>query len=563
MWRYKFYGHLSLQFLLLGTFLVVYFHSYPELLTKILSLSTFRNKEKIVTQVFDLKVYNRLIAVMAFLNLLHALMMYRNLLKPVTFARNLALVKRSINYFGWLKRAFKILTSKQIMVLALLLTMGTVLRSVLANNIPVIYDEAYTYLAFTSKNPLLTAFFYPTSNNHVLFSHLTQLTGLLPFDILYNLRISSIVINMLAVLTFFFCLKNRSNFKTALIFSLLLSIAFPMLFYGFAARGYSLVLFFFVIGLFTTTEIAKQPGNPVLWYRLSLSSALGMYSVPTFLYPMITLYGYLFVVFIYKKRPSAFFNTLTNGMLTVFLIGMLYLPIFVLSGPDAVLGNKYVVSNSLSKVVEGLGSHLKNNLYFYSGQSRVYLSLFTLVLVLVTSVFVLKKTRYELLSISLFAFVFAPILMFLHRIIPVERTWIYLCIPFTLLLASAYYHSGKYRFVFYFLLVFPILNAINFREHINWYDKVCEEDSPQGQYFNKYFHGKNAVIITSNRMNSYLKFNQIRFNENWEINEDLEGNLNHKTYYLQYLRDEKKDSIPFGFEVADEYKGYRLLSYKK
>ena len=63
---------------------------------------------------------------------------------------------------------------------------------------PVTYDEAWTYLYFTSNSPLASLSFYPVSNNHVLFSLVSNLTYYLPFiPDLIAFRLSSVVFSIL------------------------------------------------------------------------------------------------------------------------------------------------------------------------------------------------------------------------------------------------------------------------------------------------------------------------------------------------------------------------------
>lgn len=67
-----------------------------------------------------------------------------------------------------------------------------------AIQLPISYDEALTYLHFTSRGPVASLAYYPEPNNHILHSLITNITTLLPFlDICFCLRISSIFFNLL------------------------------------------------------------------------------------------------------------------------------------------------------------------------------------------------------------------------------------------------------------------------------------------------------------------------------------------------------------------------------
>ena len=142
-----------------------------------------------------------------------------------------------IEFPQWLWKSFKILGNNEKIGFGVFLLTLIIQRLWLSYNTDVIYDEAWTYLAFTSKNPFLAACFYPTSNNHILFSHLTQITKILPFDILTNLRLAALFSNILAISTFFFCLRKFVSPISAWCVSLLFAFSFPLVYYGFVARG--------------------------------------------------------------------------------------------------------------------------------------------------------------------------------------------------------------------------------------------------------------------------------------------------------------------------------------
>src|SRR5712671_5590327 len=58
--------------------------------------------------------------------------------------------------------------------------------------LPVAYDEASTYLNFTSHSPLVSMLYYPAPNNHILHSVITSFTKYIPLlGPLQCMRISS------------------------------------------------------------------------------------------------------------------------------------------------------------------------------------------------------------------------------------------------------------------------------------------------------------------------------------------------------------------------------------
>lgn len=477
-----------------------------------------------------------------------------------------------IDYPKWLWRQFKSLNRIEKILLPIFLAVIITQRLVLSSQTDVVYDEAWTCLAFTSKNPLIAFVFYPTSNNHILFSHITQAFKLLPFNILTNLRLAAMLPNLLAVVTFFFCLRRYFKPFASWLGVILLAISFPMVYYGFVARGYSLIVLFFVIGFFSVLKILKDNRNERAWNFLVISSVLGFYTIPVYLYPFVSLFGFVFIYFISTKNIKSIQKTIKYGLLTVCLVLLLYSPIFVVSGFQSVFGNKYIQPISFPDVFDGLIPHAYASLRFFIGSSfgalrdlirstGLLITFGICVLLYLCGIVGVAKFRNNPgVVLSLVCLLVAPIFVLLHRIIPVERTWIYLLIP-VLFLISCLANKFKWYVPILLLTIFYIvISHMNWLSQMLWYDRLCEEDYVQGQHFTTYFSGKNISLATNSRMNTYLKFNGILKKESWNIQSEDSVVKRTNTFIIQYLEDEEPDSIYTGYKIDHTYNGYRLLA---
>lgn len=559
LWKkYRHWLLLLLWLILLAPFFIFQYQTFFDFLITKLGIE---NHREAFAKVFSPAVFIRLKLSLAGLFCL-SLLLYGIILKNrEKYSELKSKILKSLNFPSWLKTHFLALGKIERIGVLALLVLVIIHRMFLAASTGVIYDEAYTWLAFTSKNPLVAACFYPTSNNHILFSHLTQITKFLPFDILTNLRLTALLPNLLSTVTLFFCLRIRFSPTTTWISVLVFAFSFPLIYYGFVARGYSLLLFFFIIGFFSTLTLLNNPQNTGAWVRLIISSALGFYTIPVYLYPFVSLYGFLAIYFLSKAQYKPVLNTIISGITTLVLTSMLYLPVFAISGTDAVLNNKFVQSLTITQVLSGLQDHWVSSLRFLSGYQSVWAPLVLLGSLLLLSIYLSFKENKNL-SLSLFCLLMAPLLMILHRIIPVERTWIYLMIPLIWLLANAWQSFKNYAFLGYMCLLVPFMALFQIRSHMLWYDKACMEDALQGEYFTEYFHAKKVSITTSTRMNAYLKFNRVLKSEEWNIENSINTTSNEEEYLIQYLTDNEPDSIPTGFKPVLDYEGYRLLNYQ-
>jgi len=128
-----------------------------------------------------------------------------------------------------------------------------------AIKMPVSFDEALTYLVFTTRNPLVSLSYYPFPNNHVLHSVITNFTRYIPFlPALFTLRISSIIINMISLLFTYKFITGFLNKKTAIVITGITSVLFLNIFYSYMSRGYALVYLFFIIALYCSYKIINE-----------------------------------------------------------------------------------------------------------------------------------------------------------------------------------------------------------------------------------------------------------------------------------------------------------------
>lgn len=531
---------------------------YDAFFDKLSGFLGIADKRTAFQAVFTPAVYARIQTALAGMFVLHlaaTVVIFRNRTRWQGIGKQ---VWRSLNLPAWLKQQYRHLSVSERGLFWGFLLLLALHRLYFICSAQVIYDEAFTWLSFTSKNPLVAGCFYPSSNNHILFSHCTQLTALLPFHPLINLRIAALIPNLLFHVILLFGLRKYFSPSVAWIGVVLVALSFPVTYYGYVARGYSLLLVFFTLAFFTTLSLVRFTTDVRAWIRLSASCIAGLYTIPVFLYPAATLFAFLLAVNVVSGNRKAVNHVLIAGCCTLIGSILLYLPVFVVSGTDAVLNHKYVKSLTLADVFAGFKEHIANNLQFFSGLSLHVLTASILVFCLVfylANIRVNKKYGF----LPVFCFALAPVLMFAHRIIPVERTWMYLIIPFVFMIGT--FLKKRFTTIMALLLLTPALiyGQMQHTKLWNWYDTVCLEDARQGDYFTSFFKGKKITLYTATRMNTYLRFYAITQHEAWQIESDADPLPAGNTYIIQYLDDEKPDPEVPGFATRLEYKGYRLL----
>lgn len=208
------------------------------------------------------------------------------------------------------------------------------------------HDEAYTYMAFAhSLRTALTDYHLP--NNHVFHTILvylaTQLFGNAPWAV----RLPAFLAGVLLIPAVYVLGKRHYDRWTGLGAALLVATSPAIVNYSINARGYTLVA---LLGLFLLllAYIVRQGKNRFAWILIVLVSALGMYTVPVFLFPFGIAFLWMFLENVlanapgYTSRCDFLAYWLVSGMVAVVLTLSLYLPVLIYTGPQQFFANGFV-----------------------------------------------------------------------------------------------------------------------------------------------------------------------------------------------------------------------------
>jgi len=282
---------------------------------------------------------------------------------------------------------------------------------------PICYDEGLTYLYFTSRSMLASMSYYPEPNNHILNSLLTNITYHLPFgDSEFRLRLPSLLVSLLTWIIAYKLLITYFNKQVALIVTGIGSMIFLVFYYSYQSRGYALVNLFFISAFYNALGIIYKKDSLNNWVWFGVCSILGFYTMPSFLYPFLTLN---LLILIYN-RPNIRRQFVTNAIVTMITV-ILYLPIVVVNGLNALTNNTYVKSIDRGEVIRKLPEFFSTSLNELT-QSPWY---FTVLALLPSLIYTLVKRQG--FNISLFLlFLLSPwVLLAAHAVIPFPRTFNY------------------------------------------------------------------------------------------------------------------------------------------
>jgi 4-amino-4-deoxy-L-arabinose transferase-like glycosyltransferase len=223
-----------------------------------------------------------------------------------------------------------------------ILICGVILRVSLLN-LPVSYDEAYTYIAFARQDWFGILSDYSLPNNHILNSLLVKLATTLLGNHPWSLRIPALLAGLAAIPLVYALGKRLFNQNVALAASALVAWLPAITRYDSVARGYSLVSFFTLLA-WLMGWLALQKGHWRYWLGLSVSVALGFFTIPTMALPAGGLYLWVLGEALFRKenRNVIFLRWLVSGIVSGLLALILYTPVLLVSGWRKLLANGFV-----------------------------------------------------------------------------------------------------------------------------------------------------------------------------------------------------------------------------
>jgi hypothetical protein len=297
---------------------------------------------------------------------------------------------------------------------------------------PIFYDEAWTYINMSSKNVLVSMSYYPAPNNHILFSILTNLTVLLPLDPTFALRLPNLLLLPVCYLTVLLILREFFNSKVALLGAAAFMTAYPVALYTMQARGYFLCIWLSVLSIYCAYKMlsSSQRHFVVLWV---LANTLGFYAMPSFLYLFGSVSLFAALICTASKDWARFRTLIVGGVVTGGLVVILYMPVFLISGVRAITNNSYVQKRALADIYAQAPTHFANTGNWMLGGYATYGYLVCAILLLAIAVEAFRNSGQRLLALAALVLLTAPLfIVFLHRVIPFERTWSYCIFPLVL-----------------------------------------------------------------------------------------------------------------------------------
>lgn len=224
------------------------------------------------------------------------------------------------------------------------------------------FDDAMSYELFARARLLDVSAAYPAPNNHVLSNTVAWGFARVYPGFWWTMRLPVLLTSTAATALWFLVLLRRAGYGAALGVVVGFGLLFNAWYFATVGRGYWLLIGFCAVaaaGLPTLAAPAAPLGRRALaWASLVLSGALGLYTVPTHVYFLLSVYGGLGLLAATRRPRVPVLGSLgalgVAAGLTGLGAGLLYAPLLLLSGPAQLLHNPYVRAMPLAEFWQSL-----------------------------------------------------------------------------------------------------------------------------------------------------------------------------------------------------------------
>ncbi|HEX8657094.1 MAG TPA: hypothetical protein VF690_06150 [Hymenobacter sp.] len=205
-------------------------------------------------------------------------------------------------------------------------------------------DEVASYDYFVHHGPLAISSFYPIPNNHIFYNFLAWPLAAAGGSPRLVMRLPTLLLGTVGMAGSYVLLARIVGLRMATLVTGLVGLAPIWVYYGAVGRGYFVQFYLLQLGVFAVLELGRpfSPYRRVSWAAFIGSSVLGLYTVPTYAYPLAGLVLGLAA----GARRQGWPELVLAGGIVVGMCGLLYAPVVAVSGLHQLLHNPYVVAKT-------------------------------------------------------------------------------------------------------------------------------------------------------------------------------------------------------------------------
>jgi hypothetical protein len=295
-------------------------------------------------------------------------------------------------------------------------------------SVPMRDDESYTFLHYIAQPLWRSLRNYSVPNNHVFHTLLAHLATRVFGEAEWAVRLPALLAGLAMVPATYLVGRAFYNRDVGLVAASAVAASSILVEYSTNARGYTIVGLLFLGQLWLAARLAVRP-TPAAWLAFAGAGALGLWAIPTMVYP-IALAGIWLALMAIVQPPTIGRWRQLGGLAralaaTGLLAAVLYLPIMIVTGSGSLGGNWFVQSRPVPEVLAHyglIGRHAWHQLTRDAPTPLVLLAVAGLAAALVR----LERPRAFRVPLFVPAFVVVVAAIFIQRGIAPTRIWLFL-----------------------------------------------------------------------------------------------------------------------------------------
>ncbi|NQT67089.1 MAG: DUF4214 domain-containing protein [Actinobacteria bacterium] len=360
--------------------------------------------------------------------------------------------------FSRLKSAFISFIQKDkidLIFLLLIIALSIIIRLFYINQ-PMRHDEAITFLSFVKKPLIKSLSDYSSSNNHLFHTFLSHIFYVIFGNREWVIRMPAFISGVLIIPASYFTTRVFYNKFAAILTAGLVAASSTMVEYSTNARGYTIIILFFLICL-GIAKYLKDEDNKALWFIFIILSILGFFTLPMFLYPIGLIYVWLLLCLVFKDsklyKKILFKNILFSVGVIILITLLLYTPAIIFLITETGIVQDAIKSHSLGDFIQQLPFWMNRIWSRWNRDIPLALNIIFVIGFFISTIFNYKLRTTKIPVVAAAIAWLAPVVL-IHRPTMYERIWLFL-LPIYLIVSA----SGL---VFVFKLIFKKENILKF-----------------------------------------------------------------------------------------------------
>ena len=303
---------------------------------------------------------------------------------------------------------------------------------------PMRWGEAFIFLQYSSHPFYAAISFYDAPGNHLFNTLLVRVAYLIFGNHPWALRLPAFLAGMAMIPATYAASRSLYRGGAPLLAAALVTSSLTLIDFSTLVWGYTILGLLFLL-LITLGSYALRHDNWGAWFFVAVLTGLGFYTIPIMLYAAgAVMVWMLLSAAVGDAQPDR--RSLVKGLILAFTLTavitvVLYTPVLAVSGPKAVVANRFVTPIGLHAFLHDLPPSLATTWRDWNQDWPLYLTILLVAGFGLSLLLHRRLSRFKIpLPVALVIWI-VPLLL-VQRVVPFVRVWLFV-VPLYLMASAA------------------------------------------------------------------------------------------------------------------------------